>query len=666
MKFLISIALILRSTLCISAEHSQLASIATLNPNAAPGKFILQVKDYEDQRFDIDLDGDIDFWRLRQNDIQIDISFEGKQVKDLFIRKLTENSAIEVFYKRNGNSLGLHSSQVRPKFNMSFSEDDNCPSSAENLKKELEVYKNIKEIPNQKITEELIEPSCKNVLGSKYGSLNISLRKFLSGSDLISTCIDRPDFKNQFPKGPQTDLSVEVLRTAYQLERAKLSKATKDHSPLILCKVLDEGQSMQPGISTEEGGKITIAVSDVLKKFDFKPKHLDHEMLHKIGLFSEASVNKVVEACNKLESDPSLVAGTGQTGVSLVPSSTDVGNEAQKEITKEGNAKLDAASNQTVKNEKKGATEVANPKPVASADRAPASQQSSINANAQATANIPKSMTVAQTKVPSSEALSETIYTNHQKTDAGISNAYDKSKSQSSGILATANNIAGAMNTQASASLAQAKNQAREIASTAKAAGSSTDGSGSGSAGGLISRNRIGSNEKVVESITLDSQQPTISARADATASQTQNNRQPASDSRTLPSSTETSSGTIQAAGLNAARSDSGQAQVNPVGSNQQVSLGASNQNAQRQPANVVRGGGGTGGAASPSPDEIITFISQADYQQTKQRLSDPRFIRQLDESKVRIIDTSGNAFGARNPKVNFLDDGVQFVKQNK
>ncbi|KYG66785.1 hypothetical protein AZI86_07020 [Bdellovibrio bacteriovorus] len=664
MKVAISLVIFLQNAFGAGHPAVDQFGLAVLNPEQKPGKFVLYSDGYEDQRFDVDLDGKIDFWRVKKDELMVDVKFDKADVSQLFIRKIYEKDVVEILYVKEGSNLSLEFSQTRSKFLMHFSPDDKCPTSSEPLKKELASYDGFENLFTNSIAISLIDESCKKTLGSGYNLLGSSLTKFLKGQDKISKCLAEPKFRNTFPAGKENDLSLEVLKTAYTLERAKLLKDTEKTKPLITCESVDERRGKQPGISTVEGGKINVTVADTVKNYGVSSDKIEHEMLHKVGLFSEASVKQITTNCENLNKGIAgeSLANLSEASTGTTPASVSIAKQAQAENSKKEDAKIaipDVKSTQTASNNKKGTeTKV-------TSNQTSEVYKSAVNASSDTSANIPKSMTVAQTKIPSSEALSETIYTNHQKTETGISNAYSKSTSQSSGILATANNIAGAMNTQAAASLAQAKNQIREIASTAQATGTTSAVAKTGSTGGLISRNKIGADETVVESITLDSQKPAVATRADASSSQVQNSRLPASESRSLPSAAETSGNIPQAAGLNSQRPDSGAAQVNPVGSNQQVSLGASNQNTQRQPANVNRGNGG-GTSQTGSQDEYVSFISQREYQETKQRLKDPGFIRQLETHSITIIDTRGNSYGARRGEVRFLDDEVRFVRQNK
>lgn len=641
-----------------------------LNPELTPGKFVLVFEEYEDQRFDFDLDGKIDFWRLKKDDLRVDIKFQHNGIDELSIKKYWGDRVTEILYRLDGNRLVLITSENRKNLIMNFSEGDKCPSSKEHLEKELRDFKDFQNLISESTATNLISAECQEKLGEEgYSDLATALLKFLEGTDKITKCINNPDFKKVFKPGKETDLNVEILKTSYALERAKLTRDNSKYSPLISCKKVNERRGVS-GISTKENGNIEISIADNAQAPEIKSEQLNHELLHRIGFYSETSVKKIVTSCNDL--GKAIAAADKEEDKEkqkpcITPASIKEAKLATVELANSSEAKTADAKGAPNKVANNTGTETAKASAKAATTTTKSEvYKSAVNAGADTSANIPKSMTLAQTKVPSSEALSETIYTNHQKTDTGISNAYAKSTSQSSGILATANNIAGAMNTPAAASLAQAKNQIREIASTAQATGTTNAVAKNGSTGGLIARNKIGADETVVESITLDSQKPAVTARADASSSQVQNSRQPASESRSLPSAAETSGNTPQAAGLNSPRSDSGTAQVNPIGSNQQVSLGAGNQNTQRQPANVVRSNGSVGGAQTGSQDEYVSFISQREYQETKQRLKDPGFVRQLETHSITIIDTRGNSYGAKKGDVKFLDDEVRFVRQNK
>lgn len=111
-------------------------------------------------------------------------------------------------------------------------------------------------------------------------------------------------------------------------------------------------------------------------------------------------------------------------------------------------------------------------------------------------------------------------------------------------------------------------------------------------------------------------------------------------------------------------------------GSGAGASLGsAPAQSPVRGPAATRPNGGGTEpvknaksdtGSSAPSAarDEVITFISNSNYAQAKEKLSDPAFGKQLESQKITVLDLYGNSFGATKGEVIFLDQGDRFVRQ--
>lgn len=90
-----------------------------------------------------------------------------------------------------------------------------------------------------------------------------------------------------------------------------------------------------------------------------------------------------------------------------------------------------------------------------------------------------------------------------------------------------------------------------------------------------------------------------------------------------------------------------------------------------RSPASVGSGHDGRSGVgsvagsrAAGSPGNLVRYFQTAPYGEIKQRLRDPKFIRDLQKNSTTVFDTQGNRFGAAQGQVIFSDKGNRFVKE--
>jgi hypothetical protein len=80
-----------------------------------------------------------------------------------------------------------------------------------------------------------------------------------------------------------------------------------------------------------------------------------------------------------------------------------------------------------------------------------------------------------------------------------------------------------------------------------------------------------------------------------------------------------------------------------------------------RSPASL---GGLNGGSGSATPTNLVQYFQTAPYSEIKQRLRDPKFIRDLQKNSTTVFDAQGHRFGASQGQVIFSDKGNRFVKE--
>ncbi|MEN0060037.1 MAG: hypothetical protein AAGB31_14445, partial [Bdellovibrio sp.] len=107
-------------------------------------------------------------------------------------------------------------------------------------------------------------------------------------------------------------------------------------------------------------------------------------------------------------------------------------------------------------------------------------------------------------------------------------------------------------------------------------------------------------------------------------------------------------------------------AQGSVGGSASNASLPSSSNSGVRRNTQA-RGTASTGsgsGAYAPSQDEIVSFLSQSSYNQARQKLQDDKFVGNLRDNNITVMDLAGKTYGASNGNVIFVDQGDRFVRQ--
>lgn len=656
----------------LAAPSDTILASAILNPNSVPGIFVLSVADYEDIRIDFNLDGKIDFWRLKNGEITVEIEFENNKLTSYYIHKIKGARVIESSYEIKNGSLELTFAKNRTFREMYFSEGrDICIDNYNSLKKELASYSEVEESAIRSMVSKLIDPGCKGLLGRSYIRAAQYTLSVLSSKDDTTSCIKNAKFESYFPNDEKTKLGLAIFKTRYFLQTAQLRKDLERHIPLIKCERHDDERRSATSYSTLEQGTIKISLPPGKKEENIDTSKLRHEFLHRSGLTSEDSVNKILEVCKKIHDDNSdNVVASSTTTIMPVPdvnegvlkaadsSTADTAAAANRPIDKIGkqNGIQSSIASKGIEAQKESLTNTEK-------------YQGNVKAAEVSTANIPKTLTVAQTNVPSAEALSEPIYSNPQKTPIGMETAYKNSVAQSSGVLKTANNLIGAMNTQAeAATLAAGKAQAREVASMAAAQKIDTAALAGTSTSGLTTRNVIKPGETIVEQITIDDKPNRAATNAGTNSAANRFTTDTSATASTTAATTGATGNTQPTQTRNAvtpAEVSANNTVVNPAADFSSASLGSGSGSAQRQPAAINRGTAQrTSEVANTSRDEMITFISRGDYELTKRRLREPAFTKQLESQSITILDLYGNSYGAKKGELLFLDQGDRFVRQ--
>ncbi|KYG60756.1 hypothetical protein AZI85_12255 [Bdellovibrio bacteriovorus] len=532
---------------------------------------------------------------------------------------------------------------------MGFTDKDLCTENVKSAQEELKKFsENINEAVAFEAAGKMIDASCSSLMDRKsLKLLKNNLAKVLLDGNPYDKCFNSAEFKKAFQKTKNNEVFLELLKSRDALQRKKLVSSPPES--LIRCENEKESKSVA---KTNEKGQITLFVPES-KSLEIQPVHLQHEFLHRIGVVEDKDVNNILNSCKK---------GAIQNGVpkfvgALLPNSTTA--FSQVNAKESANVKTDKV--ETVK------------RPVATStakeSNVPTAKAAARSVASENTANVPKSLVDSQTGSPPPAQLAQVISNPPPQTEAGAQQAYETSTSQSGGVFRAANNLMGSMNTPAEASTRLAKQGSdSEIGETTSSSlkKSSVTSSSVPATAALRSRNTIGSDERIVESITLDGSGSTVvtptpvqQRNQQVSSTNPTNTRQTVSNEskqqQRMPSSELGSAPSVSSGGSTGGASSASLGNSSPnISGTQQIPSRASNKSS----------GGSANNQNSASKEEVITFISRSEYASAKRKLKDPDFSKQLEAQSISIYDLYGNTYGAKKGEVIFLDQGDKFVRQ--
>lgn len=660
MKSFIALIFILQSASAQTTEKTEIrAEDIVYNPRGnLPGRFVLSYKDYEDVRLDSNLDGTIDFWHLRKGPLILNTFFtKDGSIKNIYIKKIYKTYTIELNYILQNKKFVLFEAKNRALLDMNWSDYKNvCVLDLNDKKKKLESFSaSLNEAVNDDaVRKNLLDPSCEKILGNDYRAFANKVAFAISPDETqgLETCFKSEDFRKNFKLKENKDLTVDWLKTAYELQKKQLSLQSDQHKFVFKCEQTDKPNDSSPA-KANENGSITVYKStspQANPPFKILQPQIEHELLHRMGITSEKDVHYLEVLCSgdkslidQLNSMPTTLEGFGGP----VPGAV---SDAIKDVNKEKTANTkDIAA--------KGTT-------TSLSGSASAKEVTAVSEVARtSTANVPKELTVAQASIPSSQSLSESISNPPPQTDAGYQQAYAKSTSDSNSMLRVANNIIGSANTPANAApsgqgLAASdptSSSSREVSSAASKP-SSESRSPASAFSGVTSRDKIASDEKVVESITLDGKSGTA-PQAAAPAQQANQPRSTQTASR-APAAVSASDREVSAGSTATPQAPSATSNFGFTDSPQPAAVNkpAQSRTPQRTVASQPQNG--------PSRDEMISFFKNSDYSSVKNKLNDTEFKKHLDAEKITVYDDFGNSFGAKKGDVIYKDQGDRFVRK--
>lgn len=680
MKLLITVLYLLPSLWAQGPQHKALdVQKITYNPGGHKvGRFIVSYKDYEDIRIDSDWDGQIDQWYLRKGATEVQVLFQSGQAIHFQIKHVGANLVSLASYNKVGEKFLLESVTQRAPILMNLSEAE-AQCEIKSIKEKMQSYNNqiVEELLKEIVGEKLISSKCKDNLDRKeLAQVKRSLQSSLSESSDLNSCFKEKKFIEAANQNKSFKIPPELLVARFQLQTAQLTHQADDNAPLLHC---EKAPGQTSALSTMEDRKIHLNPSKAKENKAFIDKQdFEHELLHRSGLESEDEVKAVEAICKLISIKHNLKNGSTKSFGHVISNETMAKNIASVENESTANLNTGDSKRPAASAEPKKSAEVAKSAPSNnSPTRAPAATGNQLAAS-QATANIPKEMTVAQAGIPAAPTLSQSITNPPPATEAGAQRAVAQSASESGGVLRMANNLAGAMNSRAVASDSLASNDSNTSSKSEVASGTKTkfpEASRTKSdAFAAFSRNKVGSDERIVEQITLDGNniQPSAAMRSaskevvGSKATQPTGSREPAAAKGTGPSEVgrSASSGGSHSGGGGSfdsstpAMASGGSSPTRaPAAVNPSIEAKTRTAAQKAEPAKAVD-------KNNTTRDEVVTFISNGRYRNTKEKLQKPEFRKQLESQKITVLDLYGNSVGATKGEVIFLDQGDKFVRQ--
>ncbi|WP_413557660.1 hypothetical protein [Bdellovibrio sp. HCB209] len=611
---------------------------------------VIATGDYEDFRFDSDRDGAVDLWVVKKDKTSVFVKFKDSQPTSLLFRRTNGASIQEAHYESKNKKWILTHSTVRAPMVMNgiadekiSSQDDKCAAENKSVLADLAKFtKDMTTTEYAAAAEKAV--SCENEDATP--EIEKSLVSLMN-NDRFTECIQSEAAQKALPDISPTEL--QYFSNKLKIDLKKIG-AQQDGSGLFTCDALPADKKTPTGKFTENG-KITFSLD---KNADNQEKLSDqiqplmfHELVHRTGVVDEKTIDTLVDICFKKKTS-AVSRKTKERSLIWTKRQTE-------------NAAANAASKDTVV-----AKEVVAAKAAPQARTiASTSMESGGGSNGY---NMAKEISSAevQQSVPSASTLASNI----SASDVDEQRSLQSSQRQSAPVLAMADRAMGVMNTPALASdetssgssssstreRYQARHQGYERDSSSAKSADNTDYSKV-----IFKPSRGGGN--VVEEIDLTKGNSTgTSETAGRTTNAVGNSRTVASTGRPTDRFTEPSEVASSAAGGSGSGSGGSGTYFADGGA---TSSGTRKTNASNRRGLASQGS--AGGGFESSRDEVITFISNANYSQTKTKLRDQAFQQTLSNNQISIIYADGSApVGALRGTTVFLDDGSRFIMQRR
>ncbi|GEM_PF-7043943 len=583
---------------------------------ATQDTFALKKNDYLDLRIDANQDGTIDLWLIHSSDYQIK---HYKSInEDHTHLRTTRFPRLNVLISNvNGNRKILKWIDRSPtSFHFTQTVCEEELKGANTIKNALFAKEDISEFAFDEVVISLIDESCDEALDpGSMPFLQDSLALLLNNSkSSLQSCLAKDT-----PEG-----SLKKIQDSMKMAQARAKLASQNYlnspeaiEPLIFCesknkKSKTNGQ-FSGGSASYVSDKIMLT-SDNDRKISFKDQKestrvLTHEYLHHLGVEDEKHADLITQSCTNdglpLRDDGTTLFGNQSLALASA-------NKAQ-EIVASSNQGISKAAAETVK-------------------------------------SIPSSPSVAPAQMAKIHKA------------AGASGVEAVSRSQTSGMLASANNLMGLMGTRATAATKSTGSSTRAPSSSGAVTKYKSDSLVTTKSRLKSKAGKAQAGETMVEEYVLGQGSKTSAKRRPSVRQGPSESvtRQPANITNEQPTAapTATVDPPRRQGGTEMARANAG---GNSAGIS---SLPSSSGSAARRPANASPRASSGSAADNTSTEEYVTYFTQNNYAEVKQKLRDSEFVEKLREASITVLDLRGTVYGAEKGNVILLDRGDRFVPQ--
>ncbi|WP_373998631.1 hypothetical protein [Bdellovibrio bacteriovorus] len=622
---------------------------------------------YEDTRIDIDQDKNLEFWRIKQGNLLIDVT-SSESEKQYRIRLFANSGVTEKLILQKGEDLFEIESSQRPIRYFNFTtEGPVCTTDNTPWKKFLSDISSIGRAKIQSNIENFLSEECFNV--GEPAALVESIESVLKppsnnnkGNEYLK-CLESEKAKAIFVGilGEKEGLT-NHQKAIVGFKNAIISIAEgKNKEPAFVCKAVDK-ESKAPIMQTSEKGLILINLPEgkKLSATDFRDK-IFHEVLHKSSIEDEKLPIELTKICSPNSHRVEVSKSTSQFR-SILANKNFV-NIGSKNATEKAPQKIDRAVAEAPADLPKAGS------PTDMNRLADAGGAKSVKeASQQQTSPV---IRMAEKVLAGSPAVAAEVPVNGLASSGGgggsssstSDNISNESHSASSSSASSyASSYAGS---DSSSEKSSRSTSSRSPASEYKLNTKVVTGSEVAAARNLkkMGSDGLGAGEYIKEEIDL--------TRGTSYVASAPNNETRPSSSMNQRSIASTSgskiSPVVSASEVGNSGSSGGASAPLPSSgsgnsSNTGGSLGSSTIPArQATKSNAQRG---TASVYVPSQDEVVSFFTSGSYNQARSKLKDQNFINTLKQNNITVIDLAGNGYGASKGQIIFVDQGDRFVRQ--
>ncbi|WP_374076672.1 hypothetical protein [Bdellovibrio bacteriovorus] len=621
---------------------------------------------YEDTRLDLNADGKVDFWIIKDSKFIIRVSF--LQDRSVYhIRKFDGSQVFERVVISANNKLYLSYVQDRKQrvYNMgppALLCSANHVTEWEKLK---ETFSSVSKSTIRGCFKNYADKSCATNVAQQeeirkaLEALYSPPYSLLNNENQILNCLESSDAKNLFVKRygkSNGSAEHEQIIVNYKNTIIKfLDYAKEGKKPIISCK-----ESGTPKAS--EGGQILLILNSEGENQSSQgtPKikeQIFHESIHTQAVEDEEITKALTDLCIdsvKAENISLKPIDTSMNNKSILPSTLDAENAGKKADLKESDA-IPSAVAETPKSlpiqgsptNMNRLADSGGKEKVAEVSKAQTSgvvrMAESVLGSTPAVAAEPSTSLASSSSTASGSGPSSSGSSSSSSSSYASSPSYSASSTSSSDDSRPARRVSDSSRSPASEyqldmSTVGAKAPTVKIAASANG-------------------NGLGKGEYIKEEVDLTKPAVTTGSSVGRVPASTKAGSSDVSTS--TPLQTNNTEQTSSSGSGNYETSGRGAASAN-LGSGSQSSNGSTSTSPQRRGTSSQT----AGGSYVPSRDEVVSFFSGGSYQQARGKLKDQGFVQTLKQNNITVYDLGGNTYGASKGEIIFVDQGDRFVRQ--